>query len=116
MPLAYTESVFREQFGEAADVDLSMKTCMNPPAKMYEYKDGSGWFSYMDLICEGCRLPDGQVLHVCSACSCRVSDLLVAVRFALSSQYLCELWCGLGRKLDLPPVGGRQAAPCLGMT
>jgi hypothetical protein len=33
--------VFREQIGEAAvrDMDLLMKTCMNPPAKMYEYKD-----------------------------------------------------------------------------
>jgi hypothetical protein len=37
----YTETVFREQIGEAAvrDMDLLMKTCMNPPAKMYEYKD-----------------------------------------------------------------------------
>ncbi len=37
----YTKTVSREQIVEAAvrDMDLLMKTCMNPPAKMYKYKD-----------------------------------------------------------------------------
>jgi hypothetical protein len=36
----YTNTVFRQHGGETVrDMDLLMRTCMNPPAKMYDYKE-----------------------------------------------------------------------------